>query len=153
MENLADDLQRLMSLMLELDAKTQGKRSRSRSTVERPSRVLAQLRQLRPQFQTYVKSFSDDGEGDADRRSLYKDVLQGILRCREFGDEKIQYSSQMQELVRRLSRGGERCESGKNVLFVPILNFQTFAILYFVSFYCELFFFRWRATVGSWKKI
>ena len=106
MENLADDLQRLMSLMLELDAKTQGKRSRSRSTVERPSRVLAQLRQLRPQFQTYVKSFSDDGEGDADRRSLYKDVLQGILRCREFGDEKIQYSSQMQELVRRLSLGG-----------------------------------------------
>ncbi|XP_065833971.1 inhibitor of growth protein 1-like [Oscarella lobularis] len=86
-ENLADDLQRLMSLMLELDAKTQ-----------------AQLRQLRPQFQTYVKSFSDDGEGDADRRSLYKDVLQGILRCREFGDEKIQYSSQMQELVESHSR-------------------------------------------------
>jgi inhibitor-of-growth protein 1 len=79
-ENVPDDLQRLMSLMRELDAKTQ-----------------ALLRRLKPSYQAYIESF--DSEDIAKRRRLHQEVLRGVLLCREFGDEKLQLASQMQELV------------------------------------------------------
>ncbi|XP_062518991.1 inhibitor of growth protein 1-like [Corticium candelabrum] len=84
-ENLPDDLQRLMSLLKELDAKTQ-----------------ALLQTLRPRHQAYIESF--DSDNVAKRRKLHQEVLRGVLLCREFGDEKLQLASQMQELVESHSR-------------------------------------------------
>jgi hypothetical protein len=66
--------------MRELDAKTQ-----------------ALLRRLKPSYQAYIESF--DSEDIAKRRRLHQEVLRGVLLCREFGDEKLQLASQMQELV------------------------------------------------------
>jgi hypothetical protein len=55
------------------------------------------LRRLKPSYQAYIESF--DSEDIAKRRRLHQEVLRGVLLCREFGDEKLQLASQMQELV------------------------------------------------------
>ena len=57
----------------------------------------ALLQTLRPRHQAYIESF--DSDNVAKRRKLHQEVLRGVLLCREFGDEKLQLASQMQELV------------------------------------------------------
>ena len=102
-ENVPDDLQRLMSLMRELDAKTQGNQPQRRVKESLPklfhcqSTFLALMRRLKPNYKAYIESF--DSEDIAKRRQLHQEVLRGVLLCREFGDEKLQLASQMQELV------------------------------------------------------
>lgn len=74
--------------------------------------VLALLRRLRPQYQAYIESFDNDDV--AKRRQLHQEVLRGVLLCREFGDEKLQLASHMQELV-----SGDSC-----FLFLVVLRVQ-----------------------------